>query len=137
MILYCVTLYFGNLFFSSQRSGPYFAAFSSLFCIHGQLISSTATVSLSLSTIVASILSAFTSALSVIIIIIIIIPTQKPPCAHASKTRSDRLKASGHLSFSAVAFQVLNTSRVGRKTTTEQEGRLFVALKGIAWCSFD
>ena len=64
MILYCVTLYFGNLCFSSQCSGPYFAVFSSvfssLFCIHGQLISSAATVSLSLSTIVASILLAFT-----------------------------------------------------------------------------
>ena len=62
MILHCVTLYFGNLCFSSQRSGPYFAVLSSvvssLFCIHGQLISSTATVSLSLTTIVASILLA-------------------------------------------------------------------------------
>ena len=64
MILYCVTLYLGNLCFSSQRSGPYFAVFSSLFCIHGQLISSTATVSFSLSTIVASILLAFTTVLS-------------------------------------------------------------------------
>ena len=68
MILYCVTLYFGNVCFSSQRSGLYFAVFlsvfSSLFCIHGQHISSTATVSLSLSTTVASILLTFTIVLS-------------------------------------------------------------------------
>ena len=76
MILYCVTLYFGNLCFSSQRSGPYFSVFSSVFsslfcCIHGQLISSTTTVSLSLSTIVASIVIITIIIIKVIIIIII------------------------------------------------------------------
>ena len=68
IILNCVTRYSGYLCSSSQRNGPYFvvfsASFSTLFSIQGQLISITDTFLFSLSTMVASILFAFTCVLS-------------------------------------------------------------------------
>ena len=64
IMLNCFTSYPGYCCFSSHLNGPYFAVFSAsliaLLSIHGQLISITATHFLSFSTILASILLAFT-----------------------------------------------------------------------------
>ena len=63
-MLCCVTLYSGCLCCNSQWNGPYFLVFSigfsSPFCTHGQLISSSLTSFLSLSIILAPILLALT-----------------------------------------------------------------------------